>query len=134
MGFSVRQAADKHVATAQVATTGLVSLGYLQKINEKVRSRLRHRLVAYIWKTFVGFQTCGHWSTGWQVTSMLKQQWPVCAALCMLACCQVVSQMFMLFGKGEDKRELHWRQSACMLAAGVADHEELAWTSPFHFV
>ena len=48
VGFSVRQAADKHVATAQVATTGLVSLGYLQKINEKVRSKLRHPFVAYV--------------------------------------------------------------------------------------
>ena len=36
-GFAARHADDKHVATAQVATTGLVSLTYLRRISEKVR-------------------------------------------------------------------------------------------------
>lgn len=36
-GFAARYANDAHVATAQVATTGLVSLTYLRRISEKVR-------------------------------------------------------------------------------------------------
>ncbi|CAL8466952.1 g6488 [Coccomyxa elongata] len=35
-GFAARYANDAHVATAQVATTGLVSLTYLRRISEKV--------------------------------------------------------------------------------------------------
>ena len=37
-GFAARHADAAHVATCQVATTGLVSLTYLQKVSEKVRS------------------------------------------------------------------------------------------------
>ena len=40
-GFAGRFTGDAFVATAQVATTGLVSLTYVQKISEKVRSRAR---------------------------------------------------------------------------------------------
>ena len=36
-GFAARHADAAHVATCQVATTGLVSLTYLQKVSEKVR-------------------------------------------------------------------------------------------------
>lgn len=36
-GFAGRYTGDAFVATAQVATTGLVSLTYVQKISEKVR-------------------------------------------------------------------------------------------------
>lgn len=36
IGLAARHAGDKHVATAQVANTGLVSLTYIQKISEKV--------------------------------------------------------------------------------------------------
>jgi mitochondrial import receptor subunit TOM40 len=36
-GFAGRFMGDAFVATAQVATTGLVSLTYVQKISEKVR-------------------------------------------------------------------------------------------------
>ena len=35
-GFAARYANDAHVATAQLATTGLVSLTYLRRISEKV--------------------------------------------------------------------------------------------------
>lgn len=35
-GFAARYANDAHIATAQVATTGLVSLTYLRRISEKV--------------------------------------------------------------------------------------------------
>lgn len=35
-GLAARHAGDKHVATAQVANTGLVSLTYVQKISDKV--------------------------------------------------------------------------------------------------
>jgi hypothetical protein len=36
-GFAARHADAAHVATCQVATTGLVSLTYLQKVSEKAR-------------------------------------------------------------------------------------------------
>ena len=36
-GFAARYSGDKCVATGQVATTGLVSLTYVQRISEKVR-------------------------------------------------------------------------------------------------
>ena len=36
-GFAARYADKEHVATAQVATTGLVSLAYLRRLSEKVR-------------------------------------------------------------------------------------------------
>lgn len=36
IGLAARHVGDKHVATAQVANTGLVSLAYIQKISEKV--------------------------------------------------------------------------------------------------
>lgn len=36
VGLAARHVGDKHVATAQVANTGLVSLTYIQKISEKV--------------------------------------------------------------------------------------------------
>lgn len=36
-GFAARHADAAHVATCQLATTGLVSLTYLQKVSEKVR-------------------------------------------------------------------------------------------------
>lgn len=36
IGLAARHAGDKHVAAAQVANTGLVSLSYIQKISEKV--------------------------------------------------------------------------------------------------
>ncbi|KAK9823803.1 hypothetical protein WJX72_005619 [[Myrmecia] bisecta] len=35
-GFAARHSSDKHVATAQVATTGLVSMTYVHKVSEKV--------------------------------------------------------------------------------------------------
>ena len=35
-GFAARYADKEHVATAQVATTGLVSLAYLRRLSEKV--------------------------------------------------------------------------------------------------
>ena len=35
-GFAARHAGPAHVATAQVATTGLVSLGYLHRVSDKV--------------------------------------------------------------------------------------------------
>ena len=35
-GFAARHAGASHVATAQVATTGLVSLGYLHRVSDKV--------------------------------------------------------------------------------------------------
>jgi hypothetical protein len=38
-GFAARHADAAHVATCQVATTGLVSLTYLQKVSEKARAR-----------------------------------------------------------------------------------------------
>lgn len=43
-GFASRYTGDAFVATAQVATTGLVSLTYVQKISEKVTSNnsLKH--------------------------------------------------------------------------------------------
>ena len=41
-GFAARHADASHVATCQVATTGLVSLTYLQKVSEKVRGRMRY--------------------------------------------------------------------------------------------
>jgi hypothetical protein len=37
-GFAARLASDAYVATAQIATTGLVSLTYLRRISEKVRA------------------------------------------------------------------------------------------------
>ena len=39
-GFAARYADKEHVATAQVATTGLVSLAYLRRLSEKVRLQL----------------------------------------------------------------------------------------------
>lgn len=36
IGLAARHAGEKHIATAQVANTGLVSLTYIQKISEKV--------------------------------------------------------------------------------------------------
>ena len=39
MGLAARHVGDKHVATAQVASTGLVSLTYIQRISEKVGQR-----------------------------------------------------------------------------------------------
>lgn len=36
-GFAARYVDKEHVATAQVATTGLVSLAYLRRLSEKVR-------------------------------------------------------------------------------------------------
>jgi Eukaryotic porin len=43
-GFAGRFTGDAFVATAQVATTGLVSLTYVQRISEKVRFSLLCRL------------------------------------------------------------------------------------------
>ena len=39
-GFAARLADEQQVATAQVATTGLVSLTYLRRISEKVTPRM----------------------------------------------------------------------------------------------
>lgn len=39
IGLAARHVGDKHVATAQVANTGLVSLTYIQKISDKVRMK-----------------------------------------------------------------------------------------------
>lgn len=36
LGLAMRHVGEKHVATAQIANTGLVSLSYVQKISEKV--------------------------------------------------------------------------------------------------
>ena len=36
VGFAARHQGEKHIATAQLATTGLVSLNYAHKISEKV--------------------------------------------------------------------------------------------------
>ena len=36
VGFAARHQGDQHVATAQVATTGLISLNYAHKLSEKV--------------------------------------------------------------------------------------------------
>ena len=36
VGFAARHMGDQHVATAQIATTGLISLNYAHKLNEKV--------------------------------------------------------------------------------------------------
>ncbi len=41
-GFAGRYTGDKFVATAQLATTGLVSLTYVQRISEKVGERGSH--------------------------------------------------------------------------------------------
>ena len=38
-GFAARHQGDSHIATAQLATTGLCSLTYLHKVSEKVRSQ-----------------------------------------------------------------------------------------------
>ena len=53
-GFAARYADKEHVATAQVATTGLVSLAYLRRLSEKVRlqqpcSAAASINVAHIW-------------------------------------------------------------------------------------
>jgi hypothetical protein len=42
-GFAARHADERQVATAQVATTGLVSLTYLRRISDKARARLHAR-------------------------------------------------------------------------------------------
>ena len=36
VGFAARHQGDQHVATAQIATTGLISLNYAHKLSEKV--------------------------------------------------------------------------------------------------
>ena len=36
VGFAARHQGDQHVATAQVATTGLISLNYAHKLSDKV--------------------------------------------------------------------------------------------------
>ena len=36
VGFAARHQGEQHVATAQIATTGLISLNYAHKLNEKV--------------------------------------------------------------------------------------------------
>ena len=36
VGFAARHQGDKHIATAQIATTGLVSLNYAHRLSEKV--------------------------------------------------------------------------------------------------
>ena len=40
VGFAARHQGDKHIATAQIATTGLVSLNYAHRLSEKV-SKIR---------------------------------------------------------------------------------------------
>ena len=45
-GFAARYANDAHVATTQVATTGLVSLTYLRRVSEKVRRSTARCLAA----------------------------------------------------------------------------------------
>lgn len=37
IGLAARHATDTSIATVQVANTGLLSLSYLQRVNEKVR-------------------------------------------------------------------------------------------------
>lgn len=41
VGFAARHQGDQHVATAQIATTGLISLNYAHKLSEKVRCCVR---------------------------------------------------------------------------------------------
>lgn len=36
VGFAARHQGDQHVATAQIATTGLISLNYAHQLSEKV--------------------------------------------------------------------------------------------------
>ena len=36
VGFAARHQGEQHVATAQIATTGLISLNYAHKLSEKV--------------------------------------------------------------------------------------------------
>ena len=38
-GFAARHQGEQHVATCQLATTGLINATYIHKVNEKVNSR-----------------------------------------------------------------------------------------------
>ena len=38
VGFAARHQGEKHIATAQLATTGLVSLNYAHRLSEKVKT------------------------------------------------------------------------------------------------
>ena len=46
VGFAARHQGDQHVATAQIATTGLISLNYAHKLSEKVSFEHNHFIVA----------------------------------------------------------------------------------------
>ena len=41
MGFAARHTGEKHIATCQIATTGLASLTYLHRLTDKVRAAPR---------------------------------------------------------------------------------------------
>ncbi len=47
VGFAARHQGEKHIATAQIATTGLVSLNYAHRLSEKVSliTAGRHALI-----------------------------------------------------------------------------------------